>query len=129
MIQELTCIVCPNGCTLRVEVLPDGGYAVTGNKCKRGVAFAKEELTAPRRVVCSTVRTVYPAAPVLPVRTAGGVPKEKMFDVMKEINKVVVRAPVARGGAVIENVLGLGVDIIATSNILQESEREDNAHE
>lgn len=125
MTRELTCIVCPNGCPLHIEELP-GGYAVTGNKCKRGEAFAKEELTAPRRVLCSTVRTAYPEVPVLPVRTAGGIPKEKMFAVMAEINRIVIRSPVGRGDIVIRNVLGLGVDVIATSSILQETQREDN---
>lgn len=118
--RELTCIVCPNGCPLRVEELPGGGYTVSGHKCKRGQAFALEELTAPKRVICSTVRTVFPQAPVIPVRVSAEIPKEQIFPVMGEINKVLVRSPVSRGEAVIQNVLGLGVDVIVTSHILRE---------
>lgn len=118
--QELTCIVCPNGCTLRVEEQPKGGYAVSGQRCKRGDAFALEELTAPKRVICSTVRTVWPHIPVVPVRLSAPIPKEQIFPVMAEINKVLVTLPTGRGHAVIQNVLGLGVDVIVTSNILRE---------
>ena len=44
--------------------------------------------------------------------------KDKIFDVMKEINKVVVSKPLDRGDVIIKDVLGLGVDVIATSNLL-----------
>ena len=45
---------------------------------------------------------------------------EKIFDVMREINQVVITGPVSRGDAVILDVLGLGVDVIVTSNMLKE---------
>ena len=116
--QELTCIVCPNGCTLHIEG-EDTSLAVSGNACKRGEAFAVSELTHPVRTICSTVRTTFPKAPVLPVRTASEIPKERIFDVMTAINGVTVTTPLHRGDVVIQNVLGLGVDIIATSDLLQ----------
>ena len=37
---------------------------------------------------------------------------------MAEINKITVNKKIARGDAVIENVLGLNVDVIATSSML-----------
>lgn len=117
MKQELICIVCPNGCTLSVE-RQGGSILVSGNRCKRGEAFAKSELTAPMRTLCSTVRTSFPALPVLPVRTAGEIPKARMMDVMQELNNVTVSAPVCRGDVIIHDVLGLGCDIIASSSIL-----------
>ena len=116
---ELTCIVCPRGCKL--QITKDGdGFIISGNGCKRGIVFAKQEMTDPRRTVCSTVRTVFPDVPVLPVRVSDEIPKNRIFDVMKEINRTVVSVPVGRGDAVIKNVLSLGVDVIATSNILKE---------
>lgn len=39
---------------------------------------------------------------------------------MREINQVVITGPVSRGDAVILDVLGLGVDVIVTSNMLKE---------
>lgn len=118
--QELTCIVCPKGCALHLQALPEGGYAVSGNGCKRGTAFALEEMTAPMRTVSSTVSTSFAGVPVLPVRVSAPIPKDKIFPVMAEINKVKLRAPIGRGEIVIPNVLGLGADVIATSDMLQQ---------
>ncbi|PKM72271.1 MAG: molybdopterin oxidoreductase [Firmicutes bacterium HGW-Firmicutes-16] len=118
--KELVCIVCPNGCVMTVN--SDGqSITVTGNKCPKGEQFAYAEETNPTRTICSTVKTAFPYAPVLPVRVSAEIPKNRIFDVMCEINKVVLRQPIACGDAVITNVLSLGVDIIATSNILKQS--------
>ena len=120
--SKLVCIVCPRGCTM--EVTESGGeYTVTGNFCKRGRDFAIAEQTTPMRTICSTVATVVPEAPVLPVRVSSDIPKSRIFDVMKEINKTVVKQRLGRGDAVIENVLGLGVDVIATSDLIKEEEK------
>ena len=114
--RELVCIVCPRGCTLEIAE-NDGEYTVSGNFCKRGRDFAVSEMTEPKRTICSTVRTVFSDVPVLPVRVSAEIPKDRIFDVMKEINSFLLEKHVARGETVIENVLGLGVDIIATSDI------------
>ena len=116
---ELTCIVCPRGCTLRIEER-DGRFTVTGNACKRGEQFATAEMTCPTRTLCTTVRTVFPEVPVISVRTSAEIPKDKIFDVMREINRARVTRPMKRGEAVLPNVLGLGVDIIITSGLLEE---------
>ena len=52
--KELICIVCPNGCHLKVD--EENGYNVTGNKCERGAEYGKAELLYPMRMVTSTVR-------------------------------------------------------------------------
>lgn len=121
--SKLVCIVCPRGCTMEVTKNPDGSFEVTGNSCKRGKDFAITEQTMPMRTICSTVATAFPSAPVIPVRVSSDIPKERIFDVMKEINNTVVKERLGRGDAVIENVLGLGVDVIATSDILKEETR------
>ena len=74
-----TCIVCPNSCRLdaRLEAGPEG-VIVRGNRCKRGEAFAQAELTNPVRTLTTTVCTVFPWAPVLPVRTDAEIPKDKI---------------------------------------------------
>jgi CxxC motif-containing protein len=116
--KEMVCIICPNSCTLSVEE-NKGDIVVSGNQCKRGEAFAKAELTHPMRTISSTVRTVYESVPVLPVRVSAEIPKERIFDVMKEMNKILVDKPVDRGEVLLSNVLSLGVDIIATSGKLK----------
>lgn len=116
--KSLVCITCPNGCLLQAGKV-DGEIVVTGNRCKRGVAFAINEQTHPMRTICSTVRTTHPRIPVVPVRVSAEIPKEKIFDVMREINRVVVDHPVSTGAVVISHVLGLEADVIVTSNLLQ----------
>lgn len=119
--MEMTCIVCPNGCALTVEKNGEE-ITVSGNRCKRGEAFAKAELTRPMRTICSTVKTIFPDVPVLPVRTSSEIPKDKIFAVMEEINKVTVRERIHSKDIIIHNVLNLNADIIATSSLLTETE-------
>lgn len=118
--RELVCIVCPNGCNLTIEG-DKNNWVVSGNKCKRGEAFALNELTNPRRTICTTIKTSFEKVPVLPVRVSSDIPKNMIFKVMEEINKVVITSKIGRGDVVIKNVLGLEVDVIATSNILKDN--------
>ena len=84
--KELTCIVCPRGCRLRVDEEHD--YAVTGNSCPRGAEYGRREVTAPTRVVTSTVRCTGGVYPRCPVKTDRPVPKELVFAVMDAVNAV-----------------------------------------
>lgn len=117
-IRELTCISCPLGCQLKVEVDESGAVvSVTGNTCKRGAEYGRQEVSAPVRMVTSTVRVVGGEAPVVPVRTQTNIPKEKIFAVMEEIRKAEVTAPVQLGDVVLENVAGTGVAIVAARSV------------
>ena len=115
-IRNLTCIVCPRGCQMTVTLGDDGKVEkVEGNACKRGVVYANDECTNPKRTVTSTVRCKSGA--VVAVKTKDTVPKEKMFDVMSEINQVIASDDVKIGDVVIDNVAGTGVSVVATSKI------------
>jgi len=118
--KTILCIVCPNGCRLNAEKSAEGfGYAISGNRCQRGIDFAIAEITNPMRTLTTTVRTSFPGIPVLPVRTAGEIPKGKIMEAIKYLNAITVSRPLGIGKVVVENILGLGVDIIATSDILE----------
>lgn len=119
---ELLCITCPTGCTLTADIAPDGSLTVTGNGCKRGIEFAHTELTAPTRSLTTTVRTTFAAAPALPVRTDGEIPKPLVPQAIHELAQVTVSQPVGCGETVVENICGTGVRVIATSDILRENE-------
>lgn len=110
--KELICIVCPNGCRLKVDEEHD--YAVTGNRCERGVEYARAELSRPTRVVTSTVRCTGASHPRCPVKTDRPIPKERIFDVMEALNAVSLTAPVSVGQVVIGNVCGTGANVVAT---------------
>lgn len=111
----LTCIVCPRGCQMRVLLSDDGRVeSVKGNFCKRGVTYANDECTNPKRTVTSTVRCK--SGEVVPVKTDSTVPKGMMLEVMAEINRAVADDGIMIGDIVIENVCGTGANVVATAN-------------
>ena len=116
--RELTCIGCPLGCSLSVTLENGEVTSVTGNTCPRGKTYAEKEVTNPTRIVTSTVRALDGDKPFISVKTKEDIPKEKIFDCMKEINRVTVKAPVAIGDVVLENVAGTGVPVVATKAVL-----------
>ena len=113
MDREFTCIVCPKGCHITAH--EDG--IITGYTCLRGLNYVKQELVDPRRTLTSTVKVDNGQLRVCPVKSQDTLPKDRVFDVVAEIDKMSIKAPVHIGDVVIENVLGLGVNIIATKNI------------
>lgn len=115
-IRNLTCIVCPRGCPMVVTLSDDGRVEeVKGNFCKRGITYANDECTNPKRTVTSTMRTKNGG--VVSVKTAGNVPKEKMFEVMAEINRTLSDDEVKIGDVLIENVCDTGINVIATGKV------------
>lgn len=116
-VKEMTCIVCPMGCPLKVTMNGDEIVDVTGNTCPRGKKYAITEVTAPRRVLTSTVRVEGGHLPLCPVRTRGDIPKGLLFDAMKEVDALVIQAPVAIGDVLIPDICGTGVPLVACRNI------------
>ena len=97
-VTELTCIRCPIGCAITVTQDDEGKVTeITGNSCQNGYLYAGNEVTNPTRIVTSTVRVDGGELPVVSVKTSGDIPKGRMFDCMKAINKVHVKAPVSIG--------------------------------
>ena len=111
--KELTCIVCPRGCRLKV----DDNMEVTGNACPRGKIYAINELTNPTRTITSSIRVSNRPYTLVSVKTDKPVPKDKMFDVMKEIDKLSIDAPTRIGQIVLANVLGTDSNIVITKDI------------
>lgn len=113
--KELICIICPKGCHLKVDETQD--YTVTGNGCPRGVAYGREELTNPTRVLTSTVGCVGGSHPRCPVKTNGAIPKDLIFEAMKTLERVVLTAPAPLGQVVAENICGTGIPFVTTREI------------
>ncbi len=112
---ELTCIGCPMGC--RLEVNEENDYAVTGNKCKRGADYGKNELKNPTRVLTTTVAVEGGIHSRCPVRTLEAIPKGLLLEAMKELSTLKLQAPVKCGEVVLKNILDTGIDVIATRDI------------
>lgn len=116
MIKNIVCVACPMGCPITVELSDKNEVInVTGNTCPRGKAYAITECTAPTRMLTSTAKVKGGRTAMVPVKTSVPIPKDMMFDIMKEINRIEVSSPVHIGQVLIENVLGTGADIIATN--------------
>lgn len=117
MKSEYICTVCPNGCELNVEYEGETMISCTGNLCRRGFEYAKSMITDPMRSVTSSVLVEGGVMPLVSVRTSAPVSKKRMFDVVDVVKSMKVKAPVAMGQVLCENVLGLGADIIATRTV------------
>ena len=114
MKRELTCIICPRGCTLTVEI-EDEKVSVSGNACPKGEQYGIDECINPVRTVTSILRISNRNDTMVSVKTATPVKKEDIFKVMKVIRETEVSAPVKIGDVLIENVYG--ADIVATKEI------------
>jgi len=111
MIYRFTCIVCPLGCSIEVEVENGKVKEVKGCRCPRGKEWAVQEATNPKRVVMSVVPVEGGALPTVSVKTAEPVPKEKILELMKFLAKLRLKAPVKVGETVAE---WKGIKIVAT---------------
>lgn len=119
--RTLTCIGCPLGCTVTVELDNGEIFRVTGNTCKRGDDYARKEVTHPTRIVTSTVRVTGGDLPMVSVKTARDIPKEKIMAVMESLSDKSIPAPLHIGDVILENAAGTGVDIIATKEVARGS--------
>lgn len=118
MTKELICVSCPIGCMLTVELNEKNEVlSVSGNTCKRGEQYAKDECTNPVRMLTTTIKVSGGSLPVVPVKTSNPIPKGMMFKCMEVINNEVVDAPVKMGDVLICNICDTGVDIVATNEV------------
>lgn len=116
--RNIICVACPRGCPVKVTLDDAGAITeITGYTCKRGEAYARAEVTHPERSLTSTVRVTGGEAYVVPVKSSSALPKELLFDAMKEINKASIPAPAHIGDVVIPNILNTGVDIVVTNEV------------
>lgn len=116
-VRNLTCINCPMGCALTVEMDGDEVISVSGNTCPRGEAYGRKEVTNPTRIVTSTVRVTGGAADMVSVKTKQDIPKGKIFECVKALKDVEVQAPVHIGDVIVADVAGTGAAIVATKSV------------
>lgn len=115
--RVMTCIVCPRGCEMTASITDGVVTEVVGNSCPRGKKYAEEEILAPKRMLTSTVRVKNGTLALLPVVSKASLPKEKILACAEALRRVTVEAPVAEGQVICSNILGLGVDIVASRSM------------
>ncbi len=116
--KTLICIGCPKGCMITVDKKEDSSLVITGNSCRIGENYARNEMTAPKRGLTSMIRVEKGCDPVVPVKTRDEIPKDKIEDCMEIIRNITVTAPVKLGEVLIRNAAGTGVDIVATATVV-----------
>ena len=115
--KELTCINCPMGCRITIEMNSNEIISITGNTCKRGEIYARTEVTAPVRTVTTTIKVVGGVQDRVSCKTSVPVPKDKIFEVMDAINRASCEAPVRTGDILIEDCAQTGVPVVATKAV------------
>lgn len=114
--RKITCIICPLGCEIEVETKNENGeiLSITGNRCPKGKDYAKQEITAPKRIVMSVMNVRGSIFPTVSVKTSKPVLKKLIPKIMEELSKIELEAPIAIGDVIIRNVAGTEADIVAT---------------
>jgi CxxC motif-containing protein len=113
----ITCINCPMGCEVDLEVEDDEIKSMEGAECKAGEKYVQEEYFNPTRTLPTTAKVKGGKLPLVPVKSKDPLPKGKLEAAMREIAKVEVEAPIKLGDVIIENILDTGVDIVATRDL------------
>ncbi|MHA1293520.1 MAG: DUF1667 domain-containing protein [Promethearchaeota archaeon] len=121
IIKTIRCIVCPTGCEIQVKKDDSGELIFEGYTCKRGLEYAKQEYFEPKRVLTSTIRVKNGFLPLIPVRTNIPILKEKLDDALNIIANTIVEAPIKMGDILIENILNLGANIIASRDLINKN--------
>lgn len=120
--RRFHCTTCPSECLLTVEVAQgaDGtqrAVAVRGNRCPRGRVFAEQETTCPMRILATTVVVQSGDERLLPVRTAQAIPRELHMQAMEVMRRTSVAAPITMGDVIVRDLLGTGVDLVASMDV------------
>ena len=69
------------------------------------------------RTVSSSVAIQGGRLPLASVRLSRPIPKDRIFDVMAELKKLRLEAPVHMGEVALSNILGLESDVLITKDV------------
>jgi len=111
--REIVCIICPNGCRIRIS----GRLKIMGHKCHKGFEYAVKESTNPERVITSSVKVINGELPLASVKTNSPIPKVEIKKIMEIIKKARIKAPLNTGDVIVKNICGSGVDLVATRKV------------
>ena len=117
MIKKITCIECPKGCILSVDIENYRVVRLSGNQCPKGNDYAVSEIENPMRILTSAVLARGLSVKMVPVRTDQPIPKARLTEAMQEVKRIRLDKPLAAGGVIKDNFLGLGVRLIATRDV------------
>lgn len=114
---NLVCLGCGLSCNLTVKTEEKDILSIEGNNCKNGVLYAKNEFIIPSRVITTVIKVQNGITKTVPVKTEIHVPKSLGFRILRELNDLIVLAPINKGDIIKENICNTGVNIVATKSV------------
>jgi CxxC motif-containing protein len=117
MEREYTCIICPNGCLIKVEYEGTNIKNIKGDECPKGKEYVKNEITNPLRVFTGSVLVENGDFSLVSVKTPVSIPKKYLKKIGGITRQLKVKAPVTIGQVVAFNLLSENIDLIATRKI------------
>lgn len=121
MKKIIICTVCPNGCRIEADYTGEADLTLTGQRCERGKAYARDECFSPKRTFTGSVRVTGAGRRMLPVRSSVPIPRPLLERCAEETRALSVAAPVACHQVLLPNVLGSGADLIASMTLEREA--------
>ncbi|PIW40155.1 MAG: hypothetical protein COY46_00830 [Chloroflexi bacterium CG_4_10_14_0_8_um_filter_46_9] len=115
--KHFTCVICPLGCEIDVELQGGNVVSMEGNKCQKGKEFVLQELEEPMRILTTTVPIKGAKWAMLPVRTDKAIPKRLLFKVIEQLADIELQAPIKMYDVILKNTAGTGANIVATRNM------------
>ena len=116
-IHEVVCILCPVGCRMIVEIEDGEVVRIDNAGCERGKDYSLQEIRSPVRDFFTTIRVADGKTALVSVRSTEPIPKNMLMPCAAQLARRVIPAPVKGGDTIVENVMNLGVDIIATKDV------------
>lgn len=117
MHREFVCIICPNGCQIKVEYEGINIKNIKGDECPKGKGYVKNEITNPLRVFTGSVLVENGDFSLVSVKTPVPIPKKYLKKVGEITRRIKVEAPIEIGKIVASNLLNEKIDLIATRKI------------
>jgi len=116
---EKICISCPVGCHLKIEWADESPlhYIITGNGCKRGLAYGENEMRHPMRMATTTIYVKGGIVERLPVKTSKPIPKALVVPLCQFLESMELKAPIAIGEVIIKNIFNTGADVVSCRTI------------
>lgn len=102
---------------MHVHVKENGEIDVQGNRCKRGLEYAKNEVLDPRRILTMSVKVENGEMELVSVKTDTPIPKKIIPKAIGYLKKIKVDAPVKVGDVIIKDLFGTKANIIATRTV------------
>jgi len=115
--KRFTCVICPIGCDIDVELSYGDEVSMEGSKCEKGKEFVLQELEEPMRILTTTVRIDGAKWAMLPVRTDKPIPQRLLFKVIDELSDIELQAPVKLSDMIVVDIAGTGANIVATRSM------------